>query len=122
MSLSNFLNGHFIFMHVSIGMLIVCVVSFGIKYYHTRRELEECAELIRENYTQREIDVPALILRIESECTNDYNKLAGHWMGVLFRIRRYSATRENRKYFNVNLIEREIVWIRKSSQQRSHAG
>lgn len=95
MSLSNFLNGLLILTLVSIGVLIVCVISFGIKYYRTRRKLEEYAEFISESYTQREIDVPAMIRRIQSECINDYNKLARNWIGILFRIRRYPDIKEN---------------------------
>lgn len=88
-TLSNFLNWLLIITLICVTVVAGRMVCFFINYLRMRRKLDGYADFIEQCYTQKGVDPPAMILRIQNEAILDYNRLTCHWIGLLFHLRKY---------------------------------
>lgn len=92
--LSHLLGCLFVLIIIFMSILIGYVIWFGIKCRQLRHKVNESIVLVEELYIQKGINPPTMILRIQKEVIQDYNKLVGNWMGTLFHIKRYPTHEE----------------------------
>lgn len=93
-SLSQILSCLFILMILFMGILTGCVIWFAIKCYRLRQKVKESIAFVDEYYIQKGKNPPSMILRIQKEIIQDYNKLVSNWMGSLFHIKHYPIGEE----------------------------
>lgn len=94
MVLSHLIGCLLVLIIIFMSILIGYVIWFGIKCRQLRHKVNESIALVEEFYIQKGMNPPIMILRIQKEVIQDYNRLVSNWMGSLFHIKHYPTSEE----------------------------